>query len=360
MSQDGLPAVVGSADGDQRKRATGAGAPCWCECGEVIPEGMRSTTRFVPGHKDGFHNRRAGADPVQAVGAPAAPGSLADAAVAAGEALAGLGQAARAAVEQAERSRQEVLEVLGALEDARGEVDRLRGEVRELCARLADLPPSTAQGETASDEPRRPTPPSSEAKAVSRALMVAVRAERARAAAAEAHTAAMLDQLGRIADRLIEDRTSTTTAPLPPAAPDATPIPRPAAAAAAAVPYRAGPPPRWSVTVPVADHSEEFGSLERLDDGGMLTVDEASALVTATAMRAARTLDATSELRRILTGKVRPEGLADEAELALEVHRRTLERLASQGLSDLAEPIVEGVLSYLGAQDVDDPDGVAV
>lgn len=324
---------------------------------------MRATTRFVPGHKDGFHNGRRAIRPERSD--PVAPDalsgtsalSLAEAAAAAGKALARLGRLAASVTADIERARHAGVDAKRELAEIHGEVDLVRAQVQDLTAELAAVP-SVREADVTAGVVTGGAPANrggtEETKTIARALMVAVRAERARASAAETQAAALLAQLNRTLERLIDE---------PPTLPSAGVVAEARTSGAErpdltteAVPFRSQRAHRWSVTVPLTSGQDagEFGSLERLGDDGLLTADEAAALATATAMGVVRTLGPTSELPGVLAGTIRPHGLDAEANRVVDRHWRTLDRLARQGHGDLVGPIVEGAVSYCGADDLDD------
>jgi len=351
-----------TAGSEEDVRPTGPGVLCWCGCNEAIPAGMRTTARFVPGHKDGFHNHKRAIrlDQSDVVGAelpsPEHPAlSLAHAAAAAVQALADLGQLAEAAADEVHRARRDAVDAKVELAETLKEVGRLRAQVHDLTVQPSlkeadeyDVTAGVVRGAT----PNRPGS-SEETKTIARAFMVAVRAERARALAAETQTAALLAQLTKTLDRLIDVRAAGAPTAVLAAPPDRI-ADRPGSITA--VPSRLQSPQRWSVTVPVTPRTGavEFGGVDRLGNDGPLTADEAVSLVTATAMAVTRTVGPIRELPEILTGTVWPDGLATEANLAVDAHLRTLDRLGREGLGDLVDPIVEGALACCNSDGLDD------
>lgn len=365
MDWDDEPTRSGSHEEDGGAgRPTGPGAECWCGCGELIPDEMRSTARFIASHKDGHHNRqRSSRNSLSSSRGATLSRELAAAVAEARRAQGRLGKLASVLVERIEEIEHRATEADERALRAGRERDAARAELNRL-HRDEALPAKGGEPVVEVDRPAQvlaaPLRQGSPEKEVRSALMVAVRAERARAVAAEAQVAALAADVGRIADWVLACRSGPTSrdgCTCPPA-PGADGSDRPADGSS--VPYSVICPGRLSVTVPVTAGAEggtadrtPFGSLARLDDDGPLTIDEAGELLTATAMGIVEEVGNGPDLAGVLDGSLAPCGLSAGAAGAVETHRRTLARLADQGLGHLAPGILDGALAY--ASDCDGP-----
>lgn len=340
----------GHADADGRP--TGPGAACWCDCGEAIPEGVRSNACFIASHKDAYHNRRRAGGPKESPTGSSSvltgewPAAMYEARLAL-ERLEQLSARVCTRLEEAEQQAKaataRALAAESALADARNEVQLTRTckDATAPTDPLAIATDSTTASAAATVESQAAT-----AGMVRSALMVAVRSERSRATAAEAQIAALTSLLERVLAASSQCAGVSSASP----ATNGSGGTR----AAVAPPYSVRPSRQRSVTVPVAAAQKggdrpvngPFGSLARLDHDGLLTLDEARELLTATAMRVVAEVGGRPGIGGLLDGSLPADGLAPRAASAVEAHQRTLARLLEQGLGDVVDGIVEGAVCY--------------
>jgi hypothetical protein len=84
----------------------------------------------------------------------------------------------------------------------------------------------------------------------------------------------------------------------------------------------------------------------------LLTVDEAEALVSGTALDVVERVPL-FRLAEFLAGRGTLRGLSEEAKESVRAHRAALRQLRALGLEWVAQGPVEGALSYAGVQQAD-------